>query len=81
MKLEIITNLRKERGVHYWIVSDEFKKMKVSVIIPAYNEEKYIGKCLDSLLKQTYEDLEIIVINDGSKDKTLKIIRNYEKKI
>jgi glycosyltransferase involved in cell wall biosynthesis len=54
--------------------------MKVSVIIPAYNEEKYIRKCLDSLLTQTYKDVEIIVIDDGSTDKTLKILRDYEKK-
>ncbi len=53
---------------------------RVSVIIPAYNEERYIGKCLDSLLRQTYVDMEIIAIDDGSKDKTLEILRDYEKK-
>lgn len=56
------------------------KAVKVSIVIPAYNEEKYIGKCLDSLLKQTYNDIEIIVIDDGSKDRTLEILKGYEKK-
>lgn len=53
---------------------------RISVIIPAYNEEKYISRCLDSLLEQTYEDFEIIAIDDGSKDKTLEILKSYEKK-
>ena len=41
---------------------------KISIIIPVYNVEKYIGKCLDSIINQTYKNLEIIVINDGSTD-------------
>ncbi|MEM2918883.1 MAG: glycosyltransferase family 2 protein [Candidatus Altiarchaeota archaeon] len=53
---------------------------RISVIIPAYNEEKYISRCLDSLLEQTYEDFEIIAIDDGSKDKTSEILKSYEKK-
>ena len=53
---------------------------KVSVIIPVYNSEKYISKCLDSVLNQTYENIEILVINDGSKDNSINILKEYEKK-
>lgn len=49
----------------------------ISIIIPAYNIEDYIGTCLDSLLKQTYKNLEIIVVDDGSSDNTSKIIDEY----
>lgn len=49
----------------------------VSVIIPAYNVEKYIRECLDSVLGQTYSDIEVIVIDDGSTDSTPEIIREY----
>lgn len=54
--------------------------MKISIIIPVYNSEKYIGKCLDSILNQTYKNIELICINDGSKDNSLSILREYEKK-
>ncbi|MCF4102185.1 glycosyltransferase [Gillisia sp. M10.2A] len=54
--------------------------MKVSVIIPAYNAEKWIGKCLDSIIIQSYKDIEIIVVNDGSRDYTLEILSSYEKR-
>lgn len=53
---------------------------KVSIIIPVYNSEKYISKCLDSVLNQTYKNIEILVINDGSKDNSIDILREYEKK-
>lgn len=52
----------------------------VSIIVPVYNIEKYIGNCIDSLVSQTYENLEIICIDDGSKDKSAEIIREYCKK-
>lgn len=53
--------------------------MKVSVIVPVYNLENYVEKCLDSLVNQTLEDIEIIVINDGSQDNSQRIIEKYEK--
>ena len=52
----------------------------ISIIIPIYNAEKYINKCLDSILKQTKKELEIILINDGSTDNTEKIIKTYQDK-
>lgn len=55
-------------------------KNTISIIVPAYNAEKYIGKCLDSLLSQTYKDIEIIVVNDGSTDATEEIIKQYKDK-
>ncbi len=53
---------------------------KVSVIVPVYNVENTIGKCLDSIVNQTLKDIEIIVVNDGSKDKSQDIIDEYAKK-
>ncbi len=53
---------------------------KVSIILPARNEEEFIGKCLDSLIKQDYENYEIVVIDDSSDDTTGKIISEYAKK-
>ena len=53
---------------------------KVSVIVPVYNVEKYLHECLDSVINQTLKDIEIICINDGSTDNSLKILREYEKK-
>ena len=47
---------------------------KVSIIVPVYNVEKYLRKCLDSLINQTLKDIEIICINDGSADKSLEIL-------
>jgi len=56
-------------------------KPKVSVILPARNEEDFIEKCLASLLDQDYEDYEIIAIDDRSEDKTREIIKKWQKKI
>ena len=55
-------------------------KPKISVIIPVYNVEKYLSKCLDSVVNQTLKDIEIIVVNDGSPDNSQKIIDKYTKK-
>lgn len=52
---------------------------KVSVIVPIYNVEKYLEKCINSLLRQTLEDIQIILVNDGSKDNSGNIAKEYEK--
>ncbi|MBR2191603.1 MAG: glycosyltransferase family 2 protein, partial [Eubacterium sp.] len=52
--------------------------MKASIIIPAYNSEEFISETLDSAVAQTIDDFEIICINDGSKDSTIDILREYE---
>ena len=54
--------------------------MKISIIIPVYNGEKYIKQCLDTVLNQTYKDIEVIIINDGSGDSSDKILKEYAKK-
>lgn len=51
----------------------------LSIIIPVYNSEKYLKKCLDSILESSYRNLEIICINDGSRDKSLEILEKYSK--
>ena len=55
-------------------------KPKISVIIPVYNVEKYLGECLDSIVNQTLKDIEVICINDGSKDNSLSILKDYASK-
>ncbi|WHX89893.1 glycosyltransferase family 2 protein [Peribacillus simplex] len=51
---------------------------KISVIVPIYNVEKYLNRCLDSIINQTYRNLEIILINDGSTDNSYSIAKSYE---
>ncbi|MCR4901974.1 MAG: glycosyltransferase [Butyrivibrio sp.] len=58
-------------------ISDENQKYKLSIVVPDYNLEKYIGRCLDSLLGQTYKNLEIIVIDNGSTDSSGAICDEY----
>ena len=54
--------------------------MKFSIIIPVFNVDAYLKKCLDSVLNQTYENFEIILINDGSTDNSGLICKEYVKK-
>ena len=51
----------------------------ISIIIPAYNTEEFIDKCLQSVVRQTYHNLQIIIVNDGSKDGTEDVILRYAK--
>ena len=52
----------------------------ISVIVPVYNVEKYLKRCLDSIINQTYDKLEIICVNDGSTDNSLEILKGYKVK-
>lgn len=56
------------------------EEIKISIIIPAWNVERYIFRALDSCLEQTYENIEIIVIDDGSTDRTVRIVKEYQQK-
>lgn len=55
--------------------------MKISVIVPTYNEERDIEDCLKSLAKQNHKDFEVIVVDDGSRDDTLKVIRGFQSSV
>ena len=50
---------------------------KVSVIVPFYNVEGYIEKCLETLVNQTLQEIEIILVNDGSKDRSINIVKKF----
>ena len=52
----------------------------ITVIINVYNGEKFIDKCVKSVINQTYKNLEILIVNDGSTDNTLKICKSYKDK-
>ena len=52
--------------------------IKVSIVVPIYNLEKYIPRCLDALVNQTLEEIEILCVNDGSKDSAPEIIEDYK---
>ena len=53
---------------------------KVSIIVPVYNGEKYLERCLESIINQTYKNIEIICINDGSTDESKNILKQYQLK-
>ena len=53
--------------------------VEISVILPVYNSEDYLRECLDSLIGQSFKDIEILCINDGSDDNSIQILREYEK--
>ena len=52
-------------------------KKKISVIVPIYNVEQYVGDCLQSLVTQTLSDIEIICVNDCGKDKSMQIVKDF----
>ena len=54
--------------------------VKVSVVVPVYNVEKYLAKCLQSLIGQTLKDIEIVVVNDGSADGSQKIADEFKER-
>ena len=56
------------------------EKPLVSVVIPVYNVENYLRQCMDSVVNQTYSNLEIVCVNDGSPDRSIDILRDYEQK-
>ena len=63
-------------------IRDRNKNMygdKISVIIPIYNMQEYLDKCISSVMRQTYDNLEIILVDDGSCDQSLAICRKYQK--
>lgn len=60
--------------------TDEFMNELISVMIPVYNAQDNIGKCLNSLLRQTYRNIQIVIVNDGSKDSSKEICEEYAKK-
>jgi glycosyltransferase EpsH len=53
---------------------------KISVVVPVYNVEQYVSQCLDSIINQTYSNIEVIVVNDGSTDNSLSILKSYANK-
>ena len=53
---------------------------KVSIIVPVYNVEPYLERCLDTLINQTIQDVEIIAVNDGSKDNSGEILNKFQEK-
>ncbi len=69
-----------KHGKFFCIIMGSSQMVKVSVIIPVYNEEKYLPQCLDSLCTQTLHDIEIICVDDGSTDNSLSILEEYSKK-
>ena len=69
------TKKKKRYNVH-----NDKNEISISIIIPCYNQEKYIEECLQSILNQKFNNYEIICVNDGSTDNTLAIINQYKTK-
>lgn len=65
---------------YYYRIKHKFFPPMVSVVIPTYNREKLLPRAIDSILKQTYKDFEIIVVDDGSFDDTAKILKTYQRR-
>jgi glycosyltransferase involved in cell wall biosynthesis len=76
----MLKSFRQSPKLQRYNMSVSHKTPKISVILPARNEEKYIAKCLDSILKQDYINFEIIAVNDSSTDRTGDIIMQFTRK-
>ena len=63
-----------------WLNNSPRATSAISVVIPLYNVEKYVGECLDSLLAQTFQDFDVIVVDDCSTDKSREVVKSYESK-
>ena len=61
-------------------MKEKSKKPLISIIVPIYNGEKYLRECIESIISQEYENIEIVLVNDGSQDNSLDIIKKYKKK-
>ena len=78
--LNYLRDFGEKIALDYFLFQKNYLKIpKISIIIPIYNSENYIKECLKSLIDQTFEDFEIICVNDGSTDKTLDILKKFEK--
>lgn len=62
------------------ISAKKFLEPSVSILIPVYNAEKYLEQCLDSCINQTYKNIEIVCVNDGSTDSSTEILNKYARK-
>ena len=60
--------------------TDRTTEELISVVVPVYNVEKYLERCVDSIIKQTYKNLDIILVDDGSQDNSGKICDKYKEK-
>lgn len=72
----ILSNVHQIKEQGEFVFNNDSLKPKVSVVIPAYNEEKFAGRCIESVINNDYSDFEVIVVNDGSTDNTQQIIEN-----
>ena len=61
-------------------MGSSYYMVKISIIVPVYNTEPYLEQCLDSIINQTLEDIEIICVNDGSTDNSLSVLEEYASK-
>ncbi len=68
--------------IKHYMKKDKRSKIKVliSIIVPVYNVEKYIADCLESIAKQSYQNIEVIIVNDGSTDNSIQICKDYAEK-
>ncbi len=77
MKQSLNNKLKDDLQIEECCFKEAFKEPKISIIVPVFNTEKYISKCLFSLIKQTLKEIEIIIVNDGSTDGTLAVIDKF----